>query len=230
MENLTRPPYGRSSVVCRHVRFAVLDTRPVQRRRRDPCPGRARRHRPPSRRAQRLCARAGSAVDAAGDVRLRPAGARHRRQPAGIAARHGGRHPPGGRGPAGGRADRPGAAGAVAVGRGAGAARGDRRLHRRQAVPGLGRDLSGHAVVLPGFGVRRDLDAARRQRRADRLRQQRHLPARRARQGRHRGPIRRPRRIQVRGKPFHRTRLHRGAPRGRHSGCWTASRNRCGRR
>src|SRR6516165_5980500 len=51
--------------------------------------------------------------------------------------------------------------------------------------------------------------------RADRLRQQRDVPARRARQGGHRSPVRRARRIQVGGKPFHRGWLHRRPPRGR---------------
>ena len=40
------------------------------------------------------------------------------------------------------------------VGGGSGAARGHRGFQRRQAVAGLGRNLSGHAVLLPGFGVR----------------------------------------------------------------------------
>ena len=104
----------------------------------------------------------------------------------------------------------------VAGGRGSRTARSHRGFQRRQAVTGVGRNLSGHAVVLPGFGVRRSLDAALGKRWAGRFRQQCHLPARRARQGGNRSPVHRARRIQVGGKPFHRRWLHRSAPRGRH--------------
>ena len=98
-----------------------------------------------------------------------------------------------------------------------------------QAVAGVGRDLPRHAVVLPGVGVRRGVDAAVGHRRAGRLRHQRAVPARRARQGRHRGAVRRARRIQVGGKP-----VHPGpatpTPTGRPTpGWWRACTARCGR-
>ena len=72
---------------------------------------------------------------------------------------------------------------AALAGSGSGAARRDRGLHRSQAVGGVGRDLSGHAVLLSGLGVRRGVDAAVGHRGLGRLRHQRAVPARRARQG-----------------------------------------------
>ena len=139
-----------------HVRLSAFSSRC----RRRPGPGRPGRYRPPPRRAQRLRARIQPAFGAAGDDGLRPAGDHHRGRSADGAARRRRRDPPRRRGPAGRRADRPRAARGVAAGGGPGAAGGDRGFQRRQAVAGVGRDLSGHAVLLPGFGVRRGLDAA----------------------------------------------------------------------
>ena len=185
------------------------------RRRRPALSGPQSRHRPPPRRARRLRARTRSAGRPTGDQRVRPAGDHRRQRQAAGAARGRRGDSPGRRGPAGRRPDRPGADPGRRGGSGAGTARRHRRVQRRQALAGVGRDLSRHAVVLPGVGVPRGVDAAVGHGRTCRLRDQRAVPARRARQGGYRGAVHRPRRIQVGRKPFHAGPLHRSPPRGR---------------
>ena len=85
----------------------------------------------------------------------------------------------------------------------------------------------GHDVVLPGVRVPRGVDAAVGNRRADRLRDQCAVPARRAGQGRHPGPVHRARRIQVGGQHVHPGELHRSRTARPTAGSSRACTTRC---
>ena len=195
--------------------FAFLPSLPGVDER--PCPGQPGRHRPPPRRTQRLRARIRPALGAAGDDGLRPAGDHHRGRPADGAARRRRRDPPRRRGPAGRRADRPRAA----------ARRRRRRRFRSCARPSplsapSSRRWRGPKPIrarCPTTWPRRSVRCGCSPRERVGLigfASNATVPARRAGQGGHRSPVRRARRIQVGGKPFHRGRLHRRTPRGRH--------------
>ena len=173
------------------------------------------RHRPPPRRARRMRARARSAVRATRDERIRPDGDHRRRRPAAASCARPSRRftaPP--RTTADRRPDRPGA---------------DPR-RRSRPVQELRDAIAAFSDVKPSLAWAETypgtlsyyLASAFREvwmqpsghRRTGRFRDQRAVPARRARQGGHRGAVRRPRRIQVGGKPFHAGPLHRSPPRG----------------